>query len=89
LAEKALRLDAKAVLIIVGKFLRPCGNQVQISCPFSPLLGFFYWKAKIGWICLARWMQKNVSSRSRQVKNFVSAGIRPRAYRGLGQQGVE
>jgi hypothetical protein len=44
------RLDAKAVLKIVGEFLKPCGNQVQVSCSFSPLLGFTHWKAKIGWL---------------------------------------
>jgi hypothetical protein len=54
LAKKALRLDAKAVLKIVGEFLKPYGNRVQVSCPFSPVLGFSHWKAKIGWLCEAR-----------------------------------
>jgi hypothetical protein len=55
-----LRLDSKAVSKIVGEFLKPCGNQVQVSCLFSPLLGFSHWKAKIGWLCGVRQMQKNV-----------------------------
>jgi hypothetical protein len=63
-AEKALRLDAKAVPKIVGEFLTPWGNQVHISCPFSPVLGFFHWKAKIGLLCGARWIQKNATLRS-------------------------
>jgi hypothetical protein len=64
LAEKALRSDAKAVLKIVGEFLKPSGNQVQVSCSFSPVLGFSQWKAKIVWLCEARWMQKNAPLRS-------------------------
>jgi hypothetical protein len=59
-----------------GEFLKPHNNQVQINCPFSPVSGFSHWKAKIGWLCGARQMQKNASLRSRQVKNFVSAGTR-------------
>jgi hypothetical protein len=68
LAEKALRSDAKAVPNMVGEFLKPCSNRVQVSFPFSSLLGFPHWKAKIGWLCGARQMQKNVFLRSRQVK---------------------
>jgi hypothetical protein len=40
LAEKALRSDAKAVAKIMGEVLKPCGNQVQVSYLFSPVLGF-------------------------------------------------
>jgi hypothetical protein len=47
LAEKVLMLGAKAVLKIVREFLNSCCNQVQISCPLSPLLGFSHWKTKI------------------------------------------
>jgi hypothetical protein len=36
LAEKAFRSDAKAVPKLVGESLKPCGNQVQVSCPFFP-----------------------------------------------------
>jgi hypothetical protein len=54
LAGKASRLDAKAVPKIMGKFLKTCGSQVQVSCPFSPLLGFSHWKAKMEWLCGAR-----------------------------------
>jgi hypothetical protein len=79
LTEKALRSDAKTVPKIVGEFLKTCGNQVQVSCPFSPVLGFFHWKAEIGWFCAGRWMQKNASLRSRQVKNFVSVGTGPKS----------
>jgi hypothetical protein len=74
---KALRSDVKAVPKIVGKFLKPSGNRVQVSCPFFPLLVFSHWKAKIGWLCGAKQMQKNVSLRSRQVKTFASTGSRP------------
>jgi hypothetical protein len=79
LAEKSLRSDSKAVLKIVCEFLKFCGNWVQASCPFSPLLGFSHWKAKMGWLCGAKQMQKNVSLRSKQVKNFAAAGIRPKS----------
>jgi hypothetical protein len=70
LAEKAFSSGARAVLKIVGEFLKPCGNRVQVSCPFSPVLGFSHWKAKIDWPCGARWMKKNASLRSRQVKTL-------------------
>jgi hypothetical protein len=30
----------------------------------------------MGWLCGGRWMQKNASLRSKQVKNFASAKIR-------------
>jgi hypothetical protein len=76
LAEKAFRSDARAVPKIMGEFLKPSGNRVQVSCPFSPVLGASLWKAKMGLLCGARWMQKNVSLRSRQIKNFASAGTR-------------
>jgi hypothetical protein len=39
-AEKALRSDAKVVPKIVGEFLKPCGNWVEVSFPCSPLLEF-------------------------------------------------
>jgi hypothetical protein len=78
LAEKAFRLDAKEVLKIVGEFF---------SCPFSPVLGFSHWKAKIGWLCGTRRMQKNASLRSRQVKIFALAGTRPKSVYGFGTTG--
>jgi hypothetical protein len=34
-------------------------------------------------------MQKNASLRSRQVKNFASAGIRPKSMYGFGTTGCE
>jgi hypothetical protein len=34
-------------------------------------------------------MQKNVSLRSRQIKNFASGGKRPQSIYGLGLQGVK
>jgi hypothetical protein len=43
------------------------------------MLGFSYYKAKIGWLCGARQMQKNASLRPRQVKNFASVGTRPKS----------
>jgi hypothetical protein len=52
-------------------------------------LGFSHWKAKIGWLCGARWMQKNVSLRSRQVKNFASAGTKLKAYIYIWDYGVQ
>jgi hypothetical protein len=84
LAEKAFRLDARAVPKIVGEFLKACGNKVQVNCPFSPVLDFSHWKAKMGWLCGTRQMQKNASLRSRQVKNFASAGIRPQSVNRFG-----
>jgi hypothetical protein len=57
-AEKTLRSDAKAVRKIVGDFLKCYGNRVQV-------LGFSHWMAKLGWLCGARQIQKNVSLRSR------------------------
>jgi hypothetical protein len=65
------------------------GNQVQVNCPFSPVLGLFHWKANMGWFCGARQMQKNVSLRSRQEKNFALAEIRPKSIYGFGPQGVK
>jgi hypothetical protein len=41
----------------------------------------------MGWLCGARQMQKNVSLRSRQVKNFASIGIRPKSVYGFGTTG--
>jgi hypothetical protein len=35
--EKAFRLDARAVPKIVGEFLKPYGNKIMLSCPFSPV----------------------------------------------------
>jgi hypothetical protein len=35
----------------VGEFLKPCGNQVQVSCHFPLVLGFSLWKA-MGWKAL-------------------------------------
>jgi hypothetical protein len=89
LVEKAFRLDAKTVPKIVGEFLKPCGDQVQVSCPSSLVLGFYHWKAKMGWLCGARRMQKNVSFNSRQVKNFASAGTRPKSAYGFGTMGCK
>jgi hypothetical protein len=69
--EKALKLDDKAVPKIVGEFLKPCSNQPQVSCPFSPVLGFFPLEGKNR---LALWGQTDAEKcvlRSRQVKNFV------------------
>jgi hypothetical protein len=45
-------------------------------------LGFSHWKAKIGWLCGVRQMQKNASLISRQV-NFASAGTRPKGIYGF------
>jgi hypothetical protein len=38
----------------------------------------------MGWLCGARQMQKNASLRSRKVKNFASAEIRPKSVYGFG-----
>jgi hypothetical protein len=89
LAEKTFRSDAKAVPKIVGEFLKVCGNQVQVNCPFSPVQDLFYWKAKMGWLFRAKRMQKNVSLRSRLVKNFASVGIRPKSIYGFGTTGCK
>jgi hypothetical protein len=82
-----LRSDARAVPKIVGKFLKSCSNQVQVSCPFSPVLGPSHWKTKMGWLCGARWMQKDASLRSRQVKNSAFIGTRPKSVCGFGTMG--
>jgi hypothetical protein len=89
LAERALRSDAKAVPKIVGEFLKTCSNQVQVSCPFSPVLGFSHWKVKIGCLCGVRWMQKNASLRCRQGKTLPQLGQGLRGYKDLGPQGAE
>jgi hypothetical protein len=73
------KADAKAVPKIMGEFLKPCGNQVQLNCPVFPVLELSHWKAKMGWLCGNRQMQKNMSLKSRQVKNFASVGIRPKS----------
>jgi hypothetical protein len=44
---------------------------------------------KIGWPCVARQMQKNASLRTRQVKNFASAGTRPKRVYGFGIMGCK
>jgi hypothetical protein len=77
-------LDVREIPNIMGEFFKPSVNQVQVSCPFSPVLGFSHWKAKIGWLCGDRQMQKNASLRSRQVKNFASAETRPKSVYGFG-----
>jgi hypothetical protein len=82
-------LDAKAVPKIVGEFLKTCGNQVQVNCPFSPVLELSHWKTKMGWLCGARQMQKNASLRSRLVKNFATAGIRPKILYEFGTTGYK
>jgi hypothetical protein len=82
-------LGAKVVQKIVGIFLKPCGNQVQVSCPFAPLLGFSHWKAKIIWLYGARWIHKNASLKSRQVKNFASAGTRLKSMYEFGTTGCK
>jgi hypothetical protein len=89
LAEKAFRLDAKAVLKIVGELLKPCGNKVQVSCPFSLVLGFSHWKAETGWLCGAGWMQKNASLRSRQEKTLPQLGQGLKVCMDLGLQGAK
>jgi hypothetical protein len=43
----------------------------------------------MGWFCGARQMQKNVSLRSRQEKNFALAEIRPKSIYGFGPQGIK
>jgi hypothetical protein len=73
----------------VGEVLKPCGNQVLVNCPFSPVLGFTHWKAKIGWPCGAKQMQKNVSLRSRQVKNFAYTETSPKSVYGFGTTGCK
>jgi hypothetical protein len=45
-----LKSDAKAVSKLMGKFLKLCGNRIQVGYPFSPVLGFSHWKAKIDWL---------------------------------------
>jgi hypothetical protein len=43
----------------------------------------------MGWLDGARQMQKNASFRSRQVKNFASAGTRPKSMYGFGTMGCK
>jgi hypothetical protein len=57
-AEKAFLSDAKVVPKIVEEFLKNCGNEVQVNCPFSPLLDLSHWKAEMGWLCGVRGVQK-------------------------------
>jgi hypothetical protein len=88
-AKKAFRSVAEAVPKVVGEVLKPCGNQVQVNCPFSPVLELSHWKAKMGWLCGARRMKKNVSLRAKQVKNFASLGIRPQNVYRFGTTGCK
>lgn len=69
---------------MAGELLKPCGSLVHVSWPWSPFSGFPHWKAKSGWLCGARRMQKKASLRSRQVKWVASAGMRLRRVYGLG-----
>jgi hypothetical protein len=67
-------MDAKEIPKIVGQFLKS-----RLVASFLQCWDFSHWKAKIGWLCGARWMQKNVSLRSREVQNFASVGARPKS----------
>jgi hypothetical protein len=89
LAKKALRSDAKAVSKIVWEFLKPCSNQVKVSCPFSPVLGFSHWKAKIGWLCGARQIEKNASLRFRQVKKNSLSWDKPKKHAEIQDNGMQ
>jgi hypothetical protein len=74
---------------ILGKFLKLCGNGVQVYFPFSLVLEFSHSKTKMCWFCGARQMQKNVSLWGRQVKNLASAGIRPKRMFRFGTKGCK
>jgi hypothetical protein len=89
LSEKAFRLDMKAISKIVGEFLKACVTWVQVNCPFSPVQELSHWKEKMGWLCVAIWMQKNASLRSRQVKNFASGRIRLKSVYKFGTTGYK
>jgi hypothetical protein len=43
----------------------------------------------MGWFCGVKLMQKNALLRSRQVKNFDLAGIRPKSVYGFGTTGCK
>jgi hypothetical protein len=86
-AKKAFRSDTRAVPMIVGEFLKSCGNCIQVNCLFSPVLESSHWKAKMDWICGARWMQKNASLRARQEKELCLSWDKDQL--GLGPQGVK
>jgi hypothetical protein len=62
-----------------------CVNLVQVNCPFSQVIEFSHWKANIDW--LYGQMQKNASLRSKQIKNFALAGIRPKSVYRFGTTG--
>jgi hypothetical protein len=83
----AHKSDARAVSKMAGEFLKPCGRWVQVNC-CPPDWGWFsHWKAKMGWLTGANWMQKNASFESKHEKQVVSAGIRTSKVYGLGTTG--
>jgi hypothetical protein len=61
----------------------------RLVAPFLHYWDFPTGKAKIGWLCGARQIKRNVSLRSRQVKNFASAGTRPKSMYGFGTMGCK
>jgi hypothetical protein len=78
-------LDAKAVPNIVGEFLKPCGNRVQVNLFSSTRV--FPLEGKDGLALLGQVDAEKC--RSRWVKNFASAGIRPKTMYGFGNTGCK
>ena len=60
--------DASVPLNMVGEFLNPCGNLVQVNCSFAPVVGFSHSKANRDWLLGASWRQK-ASFKSRHVNH--------------------
>ena len=57
--------------ILVGEFLKPCGNLVQVNCVFLLVFGSSHSKANKGWQAGDRQRQKKASLRSRQVNQLA------------------
>lgn len=81
------RFSCSASSKIVGEFLYPWGNLVQVSCPLNPSSGSLHLKAKMAWLAFAKGRLKKASLRSNTVyQTFVGASELSRVY-GLGTVG--
>jgi hypothetical protein len=68
--------DVRAVPKMVREFLKACGRQIQVNCCCPPDCGSSHWKAKMGWLTGANWMQRNGSFKSEHEKQIAFSGIK-------------
>jgi hypothetical protein len=76
--------DVRVVLKMVGEFLKPVRGRSRLTVVVPLTGGPPHWKAKMGLLTGANWMQKNASFESKHEKQFVSAGVRASKVYGLG-----